>query len=202
VPQVSFHRRRGWKKRTRPPPGWPTKRSTRRSRSFPAVSEGMGVHDFVKGRVKVAEFAADSLDGCSNVCPISMIPRPRNEAFIVLKVVDRAIRPVAADTRHQQMNDVVFAHGEADIDPVPIGSMAMRLENELTADDGLVGLGIGGRLGKFGHQPETHGEKLHAACFVDEVERAAFESELLVCQRGVTRQEHHWQGHAAPAQFG
>jgi hypothetical protein len=202
VPQALFHRRRGWKKRTRPPSGWPTKRSARRSRSFPAVSEGMGVHDFVKGRVKFAEFAADTLDGCSNVCPISVIPWPSNEAFVVLKVVDRAIRPVAADARHQQMNDVVFADGEADIDPVPIGSMAMRPENKLTADDGLVGLGIDGMLGEFGHQPETHGEKLHAACFVDEVERTTLKSELLVCQRGVARQEHHRQGHAAPAQFG
>ena len=100
------------------------------------------------------------------------------------------------------MNDVVFTDGEADIDLFPIDSMAMRPENELTAYEGLVGLGIGGKLGKFGHQPETLGQKLHAACFVDEVERTALESEFLVRHRGVARQEHHRQVHAAPAQFG
>jgi hypothetical protein len=176
--------------------------SARRRRSFPAVSESMGIHDFVKGRVKFSELAAYTFDRCSNVCPISMIPRPRNEAFVILQVIDRAVRPVATDVRHQQMNDVVFTDGEPDIDLVPIGSKIMWPENELTADDGLAGLGLGGRITKFGHPPETHGEKLNAACFVDEIKCTALESELLVRQRGVACQEHHRRVHAAPTQFG
>jgi hypothetical protein len=176
--------------------------STRRSRSFPAVSEGMGIRDFVKRRVKFAKLAADTLDGCSNVCAISMLPRPSNEAVVVLKVVDRAVQPIATDVRHQQMNDVVFGDGEADVELVPIGPMAVRPENKLTADDGRVGPGVcGSLLAKCGHQPKTHGQKLHAACFVDKAERTALESEFLVRQLDMARQEHHRQVHSAPAQF-
>jgi hypothetical protein len=51
----------------------------------------------------------------------------------------------------------------------------------------LFGLGTGGRLATSGHQPETLGQKLDAACLVDKVERTAFEGEFLVCRISVAR---------------
>src|SRR5260370_27643444 len=123
-----------------------------------------------------------------------MIPLPGNEAFVVLKVVDRAVGLIATDVRRQKIDDVVFTDGKSDIDLVPKGSVDIRPEDELAADDVLVGLAIGGWPG--GHESETPGENLHAACLVDEVERTAFEGELLVHRLGVARQKYHRQGHA------
>src|SRR5712671_1829468 len=99
------------------------------------------------------------------------------------------------------MDDVVFTDGESDIGLFPIGAVGGWAENELAADDGLVVLGIGGRLAGFGHESETPGENLHAACLVDEVERTAFEGEFFVRRLEVARQEHYRQVHAALAQL-
>jgi hypothetical protein len=60
-------------------------------------------------------------------------------------------------------------------------------ENERGADAGRGGLGIGGRLARFGHESEAPGENLHAACLVDEVERTAFEGEFFVRRLGLAR---------------
>jgi hypothetical protein len=51
------------------------------------------------------------------------------------------------------MDDVVFTDGEADIGLFPIGSADRRHQNELAANDGLVGLGIG----------RLHGEPVSSA---------------------------------------
>ena len=81
-----------------------------------------------------------------------MSPLPGNEAFVVLKVVDRAVRLIATDARRQKMDNVVFADGEANIALFPIGAVGGWAENERAADDGRGGLGIGGRLARFGHE--------------------------------------------------
>ena len=75
-----------------------------------------------------------------------MTPLPGNEAFVVLDFVDRAVSLIITDVRRQKMDDVVFTDGETDIDPVPTSSARAWTENELAADDGLLGLGSGGRL--------------------------------------------------------
>ena len=89
--------------------------------------------------------------------------------------------------------------------PVDVPDNALAVHDGLggleLAGLGVGGLGVGGGLAMFGHQPETLGQKLHAACLVDEVERTALESEFLVRQLGVARQEHHRQVNAVPAQF-
>ena len=126
------------------------------------------------------------------------MPLPSNEAFVVLDVVDRAISLVITDVRHQKMDDVVFTDGEADIDLVPISSATARTENELAAEDGL-GRGSSRVADR---EPETLGEKFHAACLVNEVERTEFEGELLVRRQGMARQEYHRQVHAKFAQSG
>ena len=53
---------------------------------------------------------------------------------------------VATDIRRQKMDDVVFTDSETYIDLVPISCASARTENELAADDGLLGLGSGGWL--------------------------------------------------------
>ena len=110
---------------------------SRYSQASPAISEGCGVLDFCEGRVKFAEFFADALDGRSNVCPISLSPLPGNEAFVVLKVVDRAVGLMATDVRRQKIDDVVFTDSKSDIDLVPKGSVYIRPEDELAAEDVL-----------------------------------------------------------------
>jgi len=47
---------------------------------------------------------------------IAVVPVPCDEAFVVQTVVECAIGHVATGIRCQQMDDVVFADGEADIE--------------------------------------------------------------------------------------
>ena len=58
-------------------------------------------------------------------------PLPGNEAFVVLKVVDRAVGLIATDVRRQKMDDVVFTDGKSDIDLVRKGSVEFRLRTSL-----------------------------------------------------------------------
>ncbi len=70
---------------------------------------------------------------------------PGNEAFVVLKVVDRTVGLIATDVRRQKLDNVVFTDGEANIALFPIGAVGGWAENERAADDGPVGLGISRR---------------------------------------------------------
>ena len=168
----------------------------------PAISEGGRVLNLAEGRVDPAELPSEALDGRSDVRPITVLPGPGDETFVVLDVINLSISQVVTDVRHEKMDDAVFADGEADIHPVPIGPMDGMPEDELAADDGPVDLGIGGRLAGFEGEPEATGQNLHAACLVYEVDRASLQGELLVRRLGMARQEHHRQGHAALAQLG
>ena len=75
-------------------------------------------------------------------------------------------------------------------------------EGKLAVHNTVFWLGMNLNLARCRYKSEATGQNLHATCLVDEVERTAFEGEFLVYQRGVARQEHHRQGHAALAQFG
>jgi len=52
-------------------------------------------------------------------------------------------------------------------------------------------------LASLNHLPEATGQSLDTPCLVDEVERTAFEGELLVRRLGVARQEYQRHIHAA-----
>ena len=99
------------------------------------------------------------------------------------------------------MDDVVFTDGETYIDLVPISCASAGLRTSLPQTMGFSASGLAAGLPDFGHESETLGENLHAACLVDEVERTAIEGEFLVRRLSVARQEHHRQVHAALAQL-
>src|SRR5258708_3787218 len=125
--------------------------------SAPAVSKANVVLDFDKNRVAFAEFVPDVPDCRSDVRPIANISYPSDEPFVGHSVVDGAVGTVAIRVRRQQMDDFVFTDGEANVHPVPIGSAALRSEDELAADDGFVGVGMGGRFASLRHDPEAAG---------------------------------------------
>src|SRR6266436_4191999 len=129
----------------------------------PAVSKACVVLDFDKNRVAFAEFVSDAPDCRSDVRPIANISYPSDEPFVSHSVVDGAVGHVATRVRRQQLDDFVFTDGEADVHPIPMGSAVFRSENELAADDGFVGLGIGGRFASLRHEPETAGQNFHTA---------------------------------------
>src|SRR5437879_3325707 len=89
---------------------------------LPAVPEAGVVFDLVEGRVADAELAADALDRRPDVRPKAILPGPGDEAFVAQAVVDRAIGHERAGLRRQQIDNVVLAESEVDIDPVPQGA--------------------------------------------------------------------------------
>src|SRR5262245_10381893 len=141
-----------------------------RGQTSPAVAQRAGRLDFGEGRIELAELLSDALDRRANVGAIAVVAVPRQEAFVVLNVVDGAIGLVLADIRGQQLDDVVFAGGEADIGLLPIGSPLGRLQQQIATGDAVVGLGTGGRL--VGHESQTPDQDLHAARLVHEVDGA------------------------------
>src|SRR5260370_12528827 len=116
--------------------------------SAPAVSKADVVLDFDKNRVEFAEFVSDAPDCRSDVRPIANISYPSDKPFVSHSVVDGAVGHVATRVRRQQLDDFVFTDGEADVRPVPIGSAALRSDDELAAFHYLVCLEIGGRAGQ------------------------------------------------------
>src|SRR5260370_32248725 len=101
------------------------------SRVAPAVAKAHKVIDFGESFIALEELFAYALDNSSNVYPIPVFAAPSDEAFVVYLIVDRPIRHPAARIRHQEMDDVVLAQGEADVGIVPICPTDIRVKDEL-----------------------------------------------------------------------
>ena len=82
----------------------------------------------VESRVTGAELVADALDGRPYVRPKAIRAAPGDEALEVQAVIERAVGHKRAGVRHQQMDELVFAEREVDIDTVPEGAAGFRLQ--------------------------------------------------------------------------
>ena len=71
--------------------------------------------------------------------PDSPRPRSGNETLIVQLVVYHTVSQVMSHLRSQQVNDVVFAKGEVEIDILPINPTDIGTQKQLTANHGSLG---------------------------------------------------------------
>src|SRR5258708_35690254 len=164
----------------------------------PAVSEGREVLKFGESGITFAEFVANPLDARADVCSIAMLAAPRDETDMVHAVVDRAIGDVVSDAGSQKLDDVEFRQREVEINVVPVGSAYSGLQHQPPPLQDLLRLELLGTLARFENESQSLGENWHAARFVDEVEGALVERQVLVCRCRAAREEYDGQ-HDAPA---
>src|SRR5260370_7639249 len=126
------------------------------------VSEAGGVLNFDEAGIQFMDLAADTLYCRSDIRPISIVPSPRDKPHVMKAVVDGAVGHVAASVRRQQMDDVVFPPGEADVPVVPIGPVDARPEDEPAEGYDVVRPGISRRLESLDHALETPAKNAHA----------------------------------------
>src|SRR5882757_10390936 len=129
-------------------------------RLLPAVPEAGVVFDLVEGRVEVAKLVPDALDCGAHVRPITVSPVSSNEAFMVQPVVDRPVCHVPTHVRSQQVDDFIFAKGEAEIGVVPVGPTDIGTQNQLAADHGAAGLQLVRAIGSLDHPLEARGQNV------------------------------------------
>src|SRR5215475_7613458 len=171
-------------------------------RFAPAVSESGVVADFDEGRVALPELASDALDCRADIRSIPMFPTPGDETLVVQAVVDGALGHVATGIRRQQMDDVVFAKRQPDIELIPIGAADAGAKGQPATGQKFFRQWLGARnAATFDDAPQAAGQYLHTARLVDEVEGATVESQALIVGKGTPRQEHHRQVHAVTAQL-
>src|SRR5258708_27787537 len=103
----------------------------------PAVPEAAVIFDLVEGRVEAAELVPDTLDGGPHIGPIAVGTVSGDEPLIVQPVVDRPVCHVPTHVRSQQVDDVVFAKGEAEIRVLPIGPAYIGSQKQFAADHRL-----------------------------------------------------------------
>src|SRR5580704_2648194 len=116
---------------------------------LPAVPEAGVVFDPVEGWVAGVELVADALDCRPYVHPKAIRAATGDEALKVQAVIERAIGRERAGVRRQQMDELVFAEREVDIDPVPEGAAGFRLKPEPVAHEALLERSAGLGLDEF-----------------------------------------------------
>ena len=104
---------------------------------LPAVPEAVVVLDLVEGGVKAVEVVPDTPDDGPHIGPIAVGTVSGDEPLIVQPVVDRPVCHVPTHVRSQQVDDVVFTKGEAEINILPIGPAYIGSQKQFAADHRL-----------------------------------------------------------------
>jgi hypothetical protein len=97
------------------------------------------------------------------------------------------------------VDNVVLAQGETHIPVIPICSLDVRIEEELSADD--TSRGDCGRFWCFQQTPRTPGQNFNAPSLVDEIDGPRLEREVFLGRETITGKKHHRQVHTAMAQL-
>jgi hypothetical protein len=121
------------------------------------------IHDFIKARIALFEFAANVPDDRSDVHSKASVACTSDEAFVVQAVVDGTIRHVPTKIRGEEVYNFILPHRKSDILLIPKCPAYCRPQM-LAADQWL--------LGGLDQPRETPDENLDASRSVTEADPA------------------------------